>query len=56
MAYFRIAVKAISTGILSIASEYFPCTYDDHTVQVEDGELYEPSEDVKRELAGFLAS
>ena len=56
MEYFRIAVKAISTGILSIASEYFPATYDGHTVQVEDGELYEPSEDVKRELAGFLAS
>ena len=28
MEYFRVAVKAIAAGILSIASEYFPATYD----------------------------
>ena len=53
--YFRAAALAMSKGTLSIASEYFPAEYDGHKIQGKDGDLYNPSEDVKRELAEFLA-
>ena len=52
--YFRVAAKRMAASILEIAPEYFPAVYQGIVVQKEDGQLYNPSLDVAKALAGFI--
>ena len=53
--YFHAATKRMAAGVLSMASEYFPAEVGGKKIQKEDGELFNPSDLVKKQLHGFIA-